>query len=376
MEAQSIRFNHEQTTFQRLNPGGGLACCIMGDAMKGLILAGGKGTRLRPLTLNLPKPIVPVANRPFLLYQIDLMKSASIDEIILSLSYQPRKIEDLLKDGADFDVLIRYVVEGAPLGTSGAFKNAEEWIEGTTVVFNGDVLTSVDLPAVIATHREKKSVATLVLTQVEDPTSYGLVESDASGRIHRFLEKPGMDEITSNTINAGIYVLEPSVLEHMPQGKPFSFERELFPSLLAKGEPMYAVVSDQYWIDIGTPGKYLEVHRDILGGKFKSPAIPPTALTSDVIPDGAFVDSASLVGEGVTIRENVRIESSVIGPNCKIDSGAHIVDSVIWSSNTIDADARISGSILARGCYVGRSATLQPGTLLGGKSVVTDYSVL
>jgi mannose-1-phosphate guanylyltransferase len=344
--------------------------------MKGLILAGGKGTRLRPLTLNLPKPIVPVANRPFLLYQIDLMKSAGIDEIILSLSYQPRKIEDLLKDGADFDVHIRYAVESAPLGTAGAFKNAEKWIEGPTVVFNGDVLTSVDLPAVIATHREKQSMATLVLTPVEDPTAYGLVESDSSGRIHRFLEKPGMDEITSNTINAGIYVLEPSVLEHIPQGKPFSFERELFPSLLKKGEPVYAVVSDQYWIDIGTPAKYLEVHRDILGGKFQSPAIPTTTLTADTLPDGAFVDSASLVGEGVTIRENVRIESSVIGPNCKIDSGAHIVDSVIWSSNTIDSDARISGSILARGCYLGRSATLQPGTLLGGKSVVTDYSVL
>ena len=142
--------------------------------MKGLILAGGKGTRLRPLTLNTPKPIVPVANRPFLLYQLDLMKSAGITEIILSLSYQPRKIEDLLKDGADFDVLVRYAVESAPLGTAGAFKNAEEWIEGPTVVFNGDVLTSLDLGALIETHREKGAVATIFLTPVEDPTAYGL----------------------------------------------------------------------------------------------------------------------------------------------------------------------------------------------------------
>ena len=161
----------------------------MGFLMKGLILAGGKGTRLRPLTLNIPKPIVPVANRPFLLYQLDLMKSAGVGEIILSLSYQPRKIEDLLKDGADFDVLIRYAIESNPLGTAGAFKNAQEWIEETTVVFNGDVLTSLDLGAVIAAHHKKGAIATIVLTPVEDPSAYGLVEFDDSGRIHRFLEK-------------------------------------------------------------------------------------------------------------------------------------------------------------------------------------------
>ena len=185
-----------------------------------------------------------------------------------------------------------------------------------------------------------------------------------------------MDEITCNTINAGVYILEPSLLEQMPQGKPFSFERELFPALLEKGEPMYAVVPDCYWIDIGTPAKYLEVHRDILEGKFRSPEIPPTALSPDEIPDKAFVDDKSLVGAGVTLGEGARIEASVIGPNCKIDAGAHITDSVIWSGNTIDAGARISGSILGRGCYVGRSAVLKPGTVLGGKSVVTDYSSL
>ncbi len=344
--------------------------------MKGLILAGGKGTRLRPLTLNTPKPIVPVANRPFLLYQIDLMKSAGISEIILSLSYQPRKIEDLLKDGADFDVLIRYAVEGTPLGTGGAFKNAEEWIDSTTVVFNGDVLTSLDLGAVIETHRKREAVATLVLTPVDDPTSYGLVESDADGRIHRFLEKPSPDEITCNTINAGVYVLEPSVLKYMPKGRAHSFERELFPTLLEKQEPMYAFVSDRYWIDIGTTAKYLEVHRDILNGKFKSPDIPTNQLDLTNLPEGAFVDDVSIVAEGVTIREGVRIENSVIGSNCKIDARAHIVDSVIWSGNTIDADARISGALLGRGCYIGRSATLKPGAVLGGKAVVTEYSSL
>ncbi len=199
--------------------------------MKGLILAGGKGTRLRPLTLNTPKPIVPVANAPFLLYQLDLMLSAGIHEVILSLSYQPRKIEDLLKDGTDYGIGIRYAVEGTPLGTGGAFKNAEEHLDSTTVVFNGDILTGVDLAAVIRKHKEFGAVATLVLTPVENPSAYGLVETAPDGTVRRFIEKPGPDEITCNTINAGVYVLEPSVLRYIPKDEPYSFERGLFPTV-------------------------------------------------------------------------------------------------------------------------------------------------
>ena len=344
--------------------------------MKGLILAGGKGTRLRPLTLHTPKPIVPVANRPFLLYQLDLMKGAGIDEIILSLSYQPRTIEDLLKDGADFEVLIRYAVESNPLGTAGAFKNAEEWIDESTVVFNGDVLTSLDLNAVIRAHREKQAIATIVLKPVEDPTAYGLVESDDTGRISRFLEKPGMDEITSNNINAGTYVLEPDVFDHIPKDRPFSFERELFPALLEQNMPVYAFVSDCYWIDIGTPEKYLEVHRDIVEGRYRSPEIPATTLDTNALTDGISVDGKSLIGPGVTLGKGAHVESSVIGPNCTIDARAQVVDSVIWSNNTIDDGARVTGSILGRGCYLGRSAILKPGTVLGGKSSITEFSSL
>jgi len=344
--------------------------------MKGLILAGGKGTRLRPLTINTPKPIVPVANSPFLLYQIDLMRSAGIDEIILSLSYQPRKIEDLLKDGSDYGVWIRYAVEGMPLGTGGAFKNAEEHITSTAVVFNGDVLTSIDLGAVIAHHREKRAIATIVLTPVENPSAYGLVETSPDGWIQRFIEKPGPDEITCNTINAGIYVLEPSVLKYMPKGEPCSFERGLFPTLLEHKEPVLSFVLDKYWIDIGTPQKYLEVHQDILSQKFVSPRVAKSALDRSALPPNTVVDEKSIIGHDVTIREGVHIENSVIGKNCKIDGGAHIIDSVIWSGNTIDTDARIAGSLIGKGCYVGRSAKLRPGVVLGDKTVVTDFSSL
>lgn len=344
--------------------------------MKGLILAGGKGTRLRPLTINTPKPVVPVANSPFLLYQIDLMRGAGIDEIILSLSYQPRKIEDLLKDGSDYGVWIRYAVEGTPLGTGGAFKNAEEHVNDSTVVFNGDVLTSIDLGAVVAHHRAKGAVATIVLTPVDNPSAYGLVETNPEGWIQRFIEKPGPDEITCNTINAGIYVLEPSVLKYMPKGEPYSFERGLFPTLLEHKEPVMSFVLDKYWIDIGTPQKYLEVHHDILSRKFVSPRVSKSALDRNAVPSGVLVDEKSIIGPDVMIREGVRIENSVIGNNCKIDEGVHIIDSVIWAGNTIDAEARISGSLIGKGCYIGRSARLRPGVVLGDKTVLTDFSSL
>ncbi len=341
--------------------------------MKGLILGGGKGTRLRPLTLNTPKPIVPVANRPFLLYQIDLMKTAGLGEIILSLSYLPRKIEDLLKDGADFDVRVHYAVEGEPLGTAGAFKNAEEWIDEPAVVFNGDVLTSLDLPAVIAAHQHTGAVATIVLTPVDDPSAYGLVEFDDAGRVTRFLEKPDMDTVTTNNINAGTYVLDPRVFEYIPGDRPFSFERELFPALLEAGLPVYAYTSDCYWIDIGTPEHYLEAHMDILAGRFRSPSIPPTALETGA-ENGASIDERSLIAPDVSIGRGARIASSVIGPNCRIREGARVVDSVVWPGVTIEENASVTGAIVGRSCSVGRSAVLKSGTVLGGMSSITDFS--
>ena len=344
--------------------------------MKGLILAGGKGTRLRPLTLNTPKPIVPVANAPFLLYQIDLMLSAGIHEVILSLSYQPRKIEDLLKDGTDYGVSIRYAVEGTPLGTGGAFKNAEEHLDSTTVVFNGDVLTGVDLAAVIRKHKESGAVATLVLTPVDNPSAYGLVETAPDGSVRRFIEKPGPDEVTCNTINAGVYVLESSVLRYIPKDEPYSFERGLFPALLERKERVLSFILDKYWIDIGTPKKYLEVHHDILAGKFSSNRVPGSALDRSALPPDVTIDSKSIIDGDVTIRSGARIENSVIGRNCKIEEGAQIIDSVIWAGTTLDAGSRVEGGIVGKGCYVGRSVTLRPGVVLGDKTVATDFSQL
>jgi len=186
--------------------------------MKAILLAGGKGTRLRPLTIHTPKPVVPIFNRPFLHYQLDLLKQVpEIDEVILSLNYQPRRIEDVFGDGSDVGIKIRYVVEPSPLGTGGAIRYAGESLTESVVVFNGDVLTQIDLAAVLRLHRERRAKATIVLTPVPNPTAYGLVETDADGNVKRFLEKPKADEITVDTINAGIYVLEPETFDRIPK---------------------------------------------------------------------------------------------------------------------------------------------------------------
>ena len=202
--------------------------------MKAILLAGGKGSRLRPLTLHTPKPIVPIFDRPFLQYQIDLLRQVpEIDEIVLSLNYQPRRIEEVFGDGSDLGIQLRYVVEPTPLGTGGAIKFAAGELRGEPiVVFNGDVLTSVDLPSVLALHRERKARATIVLTPVDNPTAYGLVETDAQSNVARFVEKPSADQIRCDTINAGIYVLEPDTLDRIPKDTVYSNERGYFPSLV------------------------------------------------------------------------------------------------------------------------------------------------
>src|SRR5260370_14486962 len=233
--------------------------------MQALILAGGKGTRLRPLTVYTPKPIVPICNRPFLLYQIDTLRRAGVTDITLSLSYQPEKIESQLGDGANFGVSLRYTMEPQPMGTAGAYKVAEDLIREPTVVFNGDILTDLDLKTVIRQHKDRRAVATIVLTPVADASMYGVVETEADGRVRRFLEKPKPEDTTCKNINAGTYVLEPSVLDLIPQGENHSFEYGLFPKLLENGEPFFAHVPQRtYWMDIATPTPYLQPHHHLL----------------------------------------------------------------------------------------------------------------
>ncbi len=342
--------------------------------MQALILAGGKGTRLRPLTVYTPKPIVPICNRPFLLYQIDTLRRAGITNITLSLSYQPLKIEQQLGDGSDYGVKITYTVEPQPMGTAGAYKFAEDLIREPTVVFNGDILTDLDLEAVINEHKTRRAAATVVLTPVENPSSYGLVETEADGRIRRFLEKPKPDEISVNTINAGTYVLEPHVLDYVPAGESYSFEYGLFPDLLRRGENFFAhIPRESYWIDIGTPPRYLQVHQDLLAGRVARVSLNERRGNFDAAT-AAEIDGLSMIADGCTIKPGAQIVNSVLGTGCHVEEKARIENSVIWAHTRVGSGASVSGAIVGRGCHVGRSAIIGAGAVLGDKSSITDYT--
>jgi NDP-sugar pyrophosphorylase family protein len=349
--------------------------------MKAILLAGGKGTRLRPLTVHTPKPIVPIFNRPFLHYQIDLLKQVpEIDEVILSLNYQPRRIEDVFGDGSDVGLKIRYVVEPSPLGTGGAIRYAGDSLTESVVVFNGDVLTQIDLAAVIRLHRERQARATIVLTPVENPSAYGLVETEADGRVRRFLEKPSADEITCDTINAGIYVLEPDTFDRIPKDTAWSIERSYFPSLIERGESFVAYTYRGYWIDIGTPEKYTQVHRDVMDGRYVAPPFDGGCRGAFIDPaarvdDGATIEGPAFIDEGVVIKAGARIGAyTVLGRQCQVEEDAVVEGAIVWANGRIGRDASVNGAILGRHCHVGRGARVGAGAVLGDKSVVTDYS--
>jgi mannose-1-phosphate guanylyltransferase len=350
--------------------------------MKALLLVGGQGTRLRPLTIHGPKSIVPIFNRPFLHYQLDLIKQVpEIDEVILSLNYQPHRIEEVFGDGREAGIKLRYVVEPTPLGTAGAVRYAAQGVRDTIVVFNGDVLTQVDLRGLIAFHRGRGARATIVLTPVENPTAYGLVETDPASNILRFLEKPKPDEITCNTINAGIYVLEPETFDRIPPDVPWSIERSFFPSFIERHETFLASIYRDYWIDIGTPDKYVQVHRDIMDGRYSMPPfsgrpglawVAPTARVDPAarLEGPLFVDEGCVVKAGATLGRY-----TVLGSNCQVDEDAKVSGAIIWPDSRLGREARVTDTIIGRSGHIGRNATLSGG-VLGDETSIAEYSRL
>jgi NDP-sugar pyrophosphorylase family protein len=345
--------------------------------IKALILAGGKGARLRPLALQTPKPIVPLANIPFLFFQIDHIKQAEITEIILSLSYQPRKITDIFGDGMKYGVTMRYTHEDLPRGTAGAVKAAENLIDDTTIVLNGDILTDTALVDVLQYHKAKKAEATIVIARVMNPVGYGLVDAAPDGRIVRFTEKPPEDEVTGDTINAGIYILEKSILDRIAAEGTQSFEREIFPTMVQEGARIFAYLTHGYWQDIGNPQKYLEASYGIISGRMKMPSYPQKACTpNNWKKHEVSIDAFSILDGRCVVKSGVAIENSVLGEECRIEDGALIKDSVIWSGTRVLPNARIERAIVGRQCHIGEGARLRPGTVLGDKSIISDFSII
>jgi mannose-1-phosphate guanylyltransferase len=344
--------------------------------MQALILAGGEGTRLRPLTINTPKPIVPIGNEPFLLRQIQSLKNAGVTDITLSTGYQPLAIQNTLGDGASYGVQLRYLVETAPMGTAGAYKFAERFLHTSTIVLNGDILTDIDLSEVARRHRQSDSTATIVLTRVDNPSVYGLVESDAESNVLRFLEKPKAEDLAAlniNTVNAGIYILEPRVLDYIPAGENYSFEYQLFPALLENRENFRAFIAeDDYWLDIGTPQRYLQAHYDLIAGKIKN---LQTAGKSDFKASSeAEIDARSWIADGCVIKPNARIVNSVLGKDVIIEENSVVQNSVIWSGTQVNSSTSILDSIIGSDCRIGKNVRLANGSVLGDQSVVTDFT--
>ena len=368
--------------------------------MKALILIGGLGTRLRPLTCNTPKPMLPLLNRPFLTYQVDLIKKYGIKEVIFCLSYLPKAFKDYFGDGKRFGIEIRYVLEKKPLGTGGAIKNAQKYIDETTIIFNGDALTNLNLEAFYGFHKKKKAKVTIALTRVKDPTAYGLIERDKKGAIKHFIEKPGWDEVTCNTVNAGIYLFEPEVLKSIPDKVHCSVEREVFPQLLEKEEALYGYIPKNcYWLDMGTLEKYMQAHFDILEGKLDyqipgrkssiryvlSSGMPyRRAVEADIytgqrvkISPDAQVNGKLVVGDNTIIDKNTQIHGMVIiGNNCLIAKDVILSDCVILDNVRIDEGAKLENCIVDNNCQIEKYAALTKGTAIGKGSIIKEYSRL
>jgi NDP-sugar pyrophosphorylase family protein len=353
--------------------------------MQGVILAGGEGTRLRPLTLACAKPVVPLLNHPFLAYQLTLLREHGVTDIILACSYRVDDVRAALGDGAALGVRLRYVVEEAPLGTGGGIRNAADLTEGTVVVLNGDVLCDADISAMRDFHTARGSRTTLYLTRVADPRAYGLVECEADGRIRAFREKPTTaEEITTDTINAGIYMIDAGLLPRIPAGRVVSIEREFFPALIADGVPSFGWIADGYWRDIGNPAAYRAAQVDLLDGRVRTALRPAghEAHGAFIGPGGrrapdVRVEAPSVVGADVTLAAGAIVGAhSVIGDRVSIGEGARVEAAVLWSDVTVGAGAVLRHCVVAAGARIGARADVRPGAAVAAGGQVPEGCVL
>lgn len=325
---------------------------------KAIILVGGEGTRLRPLTYTTTKAMMPVLNVPFIERMISYVRSYNISEIILAMGYKPDSISDYFHKSPIKDVTLRYCVEESALGTAGAVKNASRYIdEGESFfVFNGDIFTDLNLNTMAKFHQNVNATITIALTPVDDPSQFGVVERDNGQRIIRFIEKPQGDNITSNCINAGTYIMNTDIFDHIPVNQFCMFEKDVFPQLIAKDGRIYGYNSDAYWIDMGTPRKYLDLNRDLLCGKSKTPNLPQyeemIGKGSEIHPQ-ASVEGPVLIGTNCSIGKGVVVKGpSVIGTECTISDYAFINGSIIMDRTSVGKHVKVVNSILSNGLTI------------------------
>jgi mannose-1-phosphate guanylyltransferase len=319
--------------------------------LKALLIAGGFGTRLRPLTYTRPKHLLPIANRPHIEHVLDLLARHDVTNVVLLTSYLASAFDGVIERAHARGITVEVAHEEEPLGTAGALKNAADLVtEETFFAFNGDVLTDVDLSALLEFHGTSGGLGTILLTPVEDPSAFGVVPTDDKGRVTGFIEKPPPGEATTNEINAGVYVLEPAVLDSIPSGQVVSIEREVFPGLAENGS-LYARATSAYWMDIGTPAKYLQANLDALAGRFVTDAVPQPG------------EEASAVAPSARVADGAQVSSACIGEGCVVEEDAIIRDSVLLDGITVAAGASVTGSVLGEGVRVA------PMTVVDGRTI-------
>ncbi len=346
-------------------------------------MAGGQGTRLRPLTSNVPKPMVAVGNKPTAQHILELLLRHGIDHVVMTVGFMSEVIRAHFGDGSSLGMSIEYSVEETPLGTAGSVKNAESRLDDTFVIISGDSLTDFDLSAVIDFHRRREAMVTIALKSVDNPLEFGVVIVDEDGRIERFLEKPGWGQVFSDTINTGIYVMEPEVLDHIPAGVPYDFSHELFPKLFEMRKPLYGCIQEGYWQDIGSLEQYLQANRDALDGRIRL-QLPGVRLRGNVwVGEGVALDSLEDVTGPALIGNYVRVEpGAVLGPhvvlgnNVVVKSGAAVVGSVVGDNSYVAAGARVSGAVLGNSVDIRQNAVVAEGAVIGDQCSVGENAIV
>jgi mannose-1-phosphate guanylyltransferase len=354
--------------------------------VRAIVLVGGEGTRLRPLTYTTPKPLLPIANQPFLERQLTWLDRHGINEVVLSLGYLPDAFAARFPNDRFGNLSLRYAVEDEPLGTAGGIRYAAEvaGIDDRFVVCNGDVLTTIDLTEMVGFHDAQGAEATIHLCRVDDPSAFGVVPTRADGEVMAFVEKPPPGRVPSHWINAGTYVLEPSVLDRIPPRLTVSIERETFPRMLDRHGRLFALQSSAYWIDIGTPAKYLEAHADVLTGALGAVPAPgaversPGVWTqgSASIASDALVESPVLLGPDVSIASGAHVSRAVLGAGCSVDKGGRVVRSVMLEGACVARDASALDAVIGSEAMLEDGAVAADGTIIGASAVVAAGSRL